>query len=104
MHFDDVTIESGNYFWIRKFVFAVIFMGLQTWKYVLTLFLVVFYIVKKNKSNIKDKLLVTTFCPSIVLYGITIRRSTSKYFPIKEYSLRLYDCVMECHDTQGGMS
>ena len=33
-----------------------------------------------------------------------VRRSTSEYFSIKGRSLRLYDCVIECHDTRGDMS
>ena len=83
-----------------RFVCAVIRTGLQRRKSILILFLVVFYIDKNKKSDIQDKFPVTTFFPSIVLYGNTIRRSTSEYFPIKGCSLRLYDRVIKCHDTR----
>ena len=87
-----------------RFVCAVIHTGLKRLKYVLILLLVVFWIYKNKKSDIQDKSPVTTFCPSIVLYGITIRHSTSEYFPIKGCSLLLYDHFIKCHNTWGDMS
>ena len=87
-----------------RFVRAVIRTGLQRRKSVSTLFLVVFQIDKNNKSDRQDKLPVTKFFPSIVSYGIFIRRSTSEYLPIKEFYLHLYDRVIKCHDTQDEMS
>ena len=57
-----------------------------------------------KKMYRQDKSPLTTFCCSIVLYGITIRRYTSEYFPIKGCSLHLYDRVIKCHDTHDGMS
>ena len=87
-----------------QFVCAVIHMGLQRRKSVLILFLVVFQIDKNKKSDRQDKFPVTTFCSLILSCGNTIRRSTSEYFPIKGCSLRLYDCVIKCHDTRCEMS
>ena len=78
-----------------RFVCAVIRTGLQRRKSVLILFL---------ESERQDKFPVTTFCPSIVLYGKHIRCSTSEYFPIKVCSLHLYDRVIMCHNTWGDMS
>ena len=52
----------------------------------------------------KDKLPVTTYFPSIVSYGINIRCSKSEYFPIKGYSLYLYDIAIKCNDTRADMS
>ena len=83
---------------------AVIYTGLKRRKYVLILLLVVFWIDKNKKSDRQDKLSFTTFFPSIVLYGITIRHYTSEYFPIKGCSLLLYDPVIKCHNTRGDMS
>ena len=59
---------------------------------------------KNKKSDRQDKFPVTTFFPSIVSYGITIRNSTSEYFTIKVCSLHLYDRVIKCHDTPDNMS
>ena len=47
---------------------------------------------------------VTTFFPSIVSYGITIRSTTSENFPIKGCFLHLYNCVIKCHDKRDDMS
>ena len=87
-----------------RFVCSLIRTGLQRRKYVLTLLLVVYYIDKNNKSDRQDKFPVTTFFPSIVSHGNTIQGSTSGYFPIKGCSLRLYDCVIKCHDKWDDMS
>ena len=87
-----------------RFVCAVIGKVLKRRKSVLTLFLVVFQIDKIKKSDRQDKSPITTFCCSIVLYDITIRRSTSEYFTIKGCSLNLYDRVIKCHDSHDGMS
>ena len=89
--------------WIHNLC-AVIHAGLQRWESVLILFLVFFYIDKNKKSDRQDKLPVTTFFPSIVLYGNTIRRSTSEHFPIKGCSLHFSDRVIKCHNTRGDMS
>ena len=67
-------------------------------------FLVFFYIDKNKKSDRQDKLPVTTYCSSIVSYGISIRSSTSEYFPIKGCSLHLYDRVIQYNDTRADMS
>ena len=86
------------------FVCAVIRTALQRQISVLILFLVVIQIDKNKKSDRQDKSPVTTCCPSIVSYGITIRRSMSEYFPIKGCSFHLYDCVIKCHNTRDDMS
>ena len=57
-----------------------------------------------NKSDRQDKFPVTTYCPSLLLYGITIQSYMSEYFPIKKFSLYLYDCVIKYHNTRADMS
>ena len=59
---------------------------------------------KNKKSDRQDKFPITTLYPSILLYVITIRRSTSEYFSIKGCSLHLYNHVIKCHDTRDDMS
>ena len=52
----------------------------------------------------QDKFPVATYFSSIVLYGITIWCYTSEYFPVRGFSIHLYDCVIKCHNTRADMS
>ena len=62
-----------------RFVFSVIRTSLYRQKYILTLFLLVFQIDKTIKVKDSIHFLSLKYFPSIVLYGITIRHSTSEY-------------------------